>query len=258
MKILILGDIYGSVATNTIVKHLGALKQRVNADLTIANGENVSTNGKSMTFKDYKTLKSAGVDYFTMGNHTFKIKEIHEYIDSADMVKPANFQHDLPGADYKIFEIKGKKILLFNLLGKAFMYNQKLDNPFHVADQILDNLEYDIGILDFHAEATSEKVVLGNYLKDKLSIFYGTHTHVATADERIIGKMAYVTDVGFTGILNSAIGANFKEVEHTLVNESPAMFVEATEGSVRINAILVTIDDKTNAATAIERIIIDD
>ncbi len=254
MKILIVGDIYGIAGKEAAISNLPELKKQLNADLLIANGENTSIGGKSLIKSDYELLKSSGVDYFTMGNHTFKNPAINDYIDNVnDLIRPSNLIGDYKGKGYIKFEKNGKKIFLINLLGETFM-NQEVENPFHHAARILNENEYDLAIVDFHAEATSEKIVLGNYLSDRVGIFYGTHTHVQTSDERILnGSMAYITDVGMTGVFDSAIGANFKQVEDRMRTGTSDRFQEAT-GKVRLNAILVTIDDNTMKPTSIERI----
>lgn len=261
MKILILGDIYGEEGKVAVASYLPYMKEQLSPDLVIANGENVSEGGKSMIKSDYDYLKAAGVDYFTMGNHTFDNDGIYEYIDTIDdMVRPANLKNEeTPGKGYIIFEVLGKRILLMNLLGEAFIHRPKQTNPFNAADSILmKNFDkFDLAIVDFHAEATAEKLVLGNYLSNRVGIFFGTHTHIQTADERILnGNMAYITDVGMCGVFDSAIGANFEEVEAKLSGRNKeASFIEA-KGKVRINAILVTLFDNTMKPHSIERIVI--
>lgn len=255
MKILIIGDIFGKTGKETIKKHLIFYKNKFNPDLIIANGENVSEGGKSLVKKDYDFLKNCGIDYFTMGNHTFHNKEINTYINNVDdMVRPANYKNKVKGKGFLIFDWKGKKILLMNLLGTNFM-NIPVKNPFLIADQILENNQYDISILDFHTETTSEKKVLSNYLKDKITIFYGTHTHIQTSDLYILNKkMVYITDVGMTGVRDSAIGADYKEVTNFLKNGIKEPFKEATKGLKVFNAIFIEINDNTNLPIKVERI----
>lgn len=255
MKILIIGDIFGKAGKEIIEKHLVEYKKRFNPDVVIANGENVSEGGKSLIKNDYDFLKKCGVDYFTMGNHTFHNRGINTYInDINDMVRPANYKNKVKGKGSLIFNWNGKKILLMNLLGTNFM-NIAVKNPFLIADQILENNQYDISILDFHTETTSEKKVLSNYLKDKVTIFYGTHTHVQTSDLYILDqKMVYITDIGMTGIRDSAIGVEYKEVTDLLKDGIKEPFREAREGIKIFNAIFVEIDDETNLPVKIKRI----
>lgn len=258
MKILILGDIYGQPGMNAIASYLPSMKEQLQPDLVIANAENASYGGKSLVKEDYGYLKAAGIDIFTMGNHTFKNDGILEIIDSTgDIIRPANLKNEeLPGVGYRSVEVNGKKILVINLLGKIFIHNPKQTNPFHVADEILYKENYDLAIIDFHGEATSEKIVFANYVKDRVGIVFGTHTHIQTADERIIdGSTAYITDVGMCGVFNSAIGADFEPVLNMLLGEEHEELKEA-QGPVRINAILVTLYDNTLKPHSIERIVL--
>jgi len=234
------------------------MKDSLKPDIVIANGENVSRGGKSLTKSDYDYLSAAGVNYFTMGNHTFKNKDIYTYIDKVNnMVRPANIKNETAGKGSLIFNYKGKKILLMNILGTVFM-NMSLRNPFNEIEKILQENEgkYDLAILDLHAEATSEKIVLANAFSEKIGIIFGTHTHIQTADERILnGTTAYITDVGMCGVFNSDIGADFQAVEDKLSGkDTNKKFIEA-KGPVRINAVLVTLYDNTLKPLKIERIV---
>ncbi len=246
MRFLIIGDIYGKEGKKIIKEKLSSIKEELKPDFIIANGENVSFGGKSLIRSDYNKLKSYGIDYFTMGNHTFKNKDINLYIDEVnDIVRPANLVGNFSGKGFQIFEFNKKKILLINLLGIVFI-NMNLKNPFHVAEDILKNNEYDLAIIDFHAEATSEKIVLANYLSkkyEKLAIFFGTHTHIQTSDERIFNNnTAYITDVGMTGVFNSAIGADFEAVTNKMLNGTLSKFVEAKGNDWIFNSIIVDVD----------------
>ncbi len=260
MKILILGDIYGADGKNGVASYLPFMKEQLTPDIVIANAENTSEGGKGLTKDDYDYLMAAGVDYFTMGNHTFRNQDIYTYINDIDnMVRPANEENITDGVGHVIFEWRNKKILLFNLLGEVFISN-KVRSPFKVADEILEKEEgtYDLAICDIHAEATAEKIVLANYLSKKgVGIVFGTHTHIQTADERIMNNStAYITDVGMCGVFHSAIGANFEEVENKFSGKDRTMrFIEA-QGPIRINAILVTLYDNTLKPMSIERITI--
>ncbi len=258
MKILILGDIYGKAGMDAVATYLPFMKDQMNPDLVIANAENASIGGKSLIRKDYDYLKASGIDYFTMGNHTFANDGILAIIDdTGDIVRPANLKEDLPGVGHRVFEKNGKKILLMNLLGETFIRKPKQTNLFAKADEILDSEEYDLAIIDLHAEATSEKIVFANYISDKAGIVFGTHTHIQTSDERILnGTTAYITDVGMCGVFDSAIGVEFKEVEDRMRKiDSDEPFKEAT-GPVRINAILVTLYDNSLKPYSIERIVV--
>lgn len=250
MKFLIIGDIYGKIGKQTIKQFLPIYKRRYKPDLIIANGENVSKGGKSLIHSDYVELMSYGINYFTMGNHTFRNPKINEYIDNVNnIIRPANLKGDFSGKGYITFEINNKKILLINLLGISFI-NLQVHNFFNTIDKILEMETYDFAILDFHAETTSEKIVFANYLSDKINVFVGTHTHIQTSDERIMigkngNKLAYITDVGMTGVFHSAIGADFEAVTNRMrqVNlNKDNRFIEAVDNEVVFNAILVTTD----------------
>ena len=255
MKILILGDIYGASGLHAAQVSIPLMREQLSPDLVIVNAENVSEGGKSLSWEDYERLMLAGVDYITMGNHTFKHEDIAEILETKEnIVRPANWDGDVPGKGYIVFEKNGKKILLMNLLGDVFMFAPH-KNPFKVADEILDSEEYDLAIVDFHAEATSEKIVLADYLSDRVGVFYGTHTHVQTADERILnGTTAYITDVGMVGVEDSAIGANMKEVQAKLSGQDKrAKFVEA-KGQATVHGIFVELYGNTLKPFNISRI----
>lgn len=258
MKILIIGDIYGEAGKNAIKNNLHSIKEEFKPDIIIANGENVSIGGKSLTQKDYLELMKCGIEYFTMGNHTFRNKDFENYVGYVNnIVRPGNFEKNKPGVGHIVIEINDKKLLLFNMLGRSFMPGHEIENPFLHAEEILDSVEHDIALLDFHCEATAEKIILANYLNDRVAIFWGTHTHIQTADERILnGKTAYITDVGMTGVFDSAIGADFKNVTERMKNGTPGKFIEA-KGPVRINGIVVTLSDKELKPIKIERVSID-
>ncbi len=260
MKLLILGDIYGMDGKVGVASYLPYMKKQLQPDVVIANAENTSEGGKGLNKADYEYLQAAGVDYFTMGNHTFRNKDILTYINDIDnMVRPANEVGVKDGVGHIIFEVNNKRILLFNLLGDVYI-NNETESPFKVADEILEKEEgnYDLAILDIHAEATAEKIVLANYLSKKgVGVVFGTHTHIQTADERILnGTTAYITDVGMCGVFDSAIGADFEAVEGKFSGKDRTMrFIEA-QGKIRINAILVTLYDNTLKPMSIERIVI--
>lgn len=258
MKILIIGDIYGNSGKQFIINELPKIKKHNDYDLVIANAENVSIGGKSLTKSDYESLSKSGIDYFTMGNHTFRNSEFEEYVDSkTNIVRPGNAWLDKPGTGKIVINYNGKKILLLNALGQIFIPNIKISSPLEFIEKELDNNDYDFAIVDFHAETTAEKIILGNYFADRVSIFYGTHTHVQTSDERILkNNCAYITDVGFVGVLNSAIGADFKAVTDRMRFGRSSKFVEAV-GKVRFNSIVVEIDDFSNKAISIKRLVIE-
>ena len=200
MNILAIGDIVGEIGVKKIVKELPKLKEKYNIDFCIINGEN-SAGGMGITKKIFDSLINAGADVITMGNHTWGKKDIFSFIDDKRIVRPANYTKGLPGNDYSIVNKNNKRIAVINLIGRTSM-GILSENPFIVANDIYNKLknQVDIFVLDFHAEATAEKIAMGYYMDGKYTIVYGTHTHVQTADEQILEKgTAYITDVGMTG-----------------------------------------------------------
>ncbi len=256
MKILIIGDIFGYAGKRIIMENLPFIKTDLKIDVVIANAENVSNNGKGLNYKDYCDLKDFGIDYFTLGNHAFKDKDIYNFIDEVDnLVRPANLKKETAGKEYLIFNFNNKRILLFNLLGRELMNRKQVTSPFEKADEILDNVEYDLAILDFHAETTSEKKVLSYYLRDKVKIFYGTHTHIQTSDEEILNDQAYITDLGMVGISDSAIGIEYEGVLDRMLEKNKfSSFKEKESGIKTLNSILVSLYDNTLIPYNIERI----
>jgi metallophosphoesterase (TIGR00282 family) len=188
MKILMIGDIYGDSGLDILSNEIASLKNTYKPHLIIANAEN-SANGRGITKKIYKHLMEIGIHVITMGNHVFAHKELQTFIDEANIVRPINFL-EAPGKGYLVYNYNQKKILIINALGRAFI-NLSLENPFTEVEHILNTVEHDISIIDFHAEATSEKVAFGHYLDGKATIIFGTHTHVQTNDARILPKGTY-------------------------------------------------------------------
>lgn len=208
MNILFIGDVFSSIGREMIETYLPKLKQRYHIDVVIANVEN-ATHGKGLIKKHYDEFVFQGISLMTMGNHTFAKKELFDYIDEATrLIVPYNQPKALPGVGSREITVKGCRIRVTNLLGITFM-DGKSQNPFEAIDDVLKEDHSDIHIVDFHGEATSEKVALGYYLDGKVSAVLGTHTHVATADEKILPQgTAYQSDVGMTGPYHSVIGCD--------------------------------------------------
>lgn len=255
MNIVMIGDIFGEIGREMIEHYLPLVKQRYDVDLFIANGENV-THGKGLNKRHYEELLFNGISLITMGNHTYAKREIFDYIDEADrLIVPFNRAKALPGTGSRVIECKGKKIRVTNLLGLTFM-DGKPQNPFEAVQDVLANDESDIHIIDFHAEATSEKLAFANYVDGKVAAVLGTHTHVATADERLLPKgTAYQSDVGMTGPYNSIIGCETESIVDRFVKGIMTPF-KIGEGEGQFNAVLLRISDD-NKVAAIERIRID-
>lgn len=242
MKILMVGDIYGESGLDILTKELPDLKQTYKPHLIIVNAENAS-QGRGITKKIYKQLMELGVHVVTMGNHVFANKELATFIDESNIIRPINFLN-VPGKGYIIYQFNQTKVLVINALGRAFM-NLSLENPFTQIESILKTVDHDYSVIDFHAEATSEKVALGHYLDGLATIVFGTHTHVQTNDARILPKGTfYLTDVGMTGPLNGVIGVSKEIVIERFINGHSGSNVVA-EGKKQLNAWCVDTESKT-------------
>ncbi len=255
MNILFIGDVFSAIGREMIERYLPLLKEKYEIDFVIANVEN-ATHGKGLIKKHYNEFLFQGISFMTMGNHTFAKKELFDYIDEADrLIVPYNQPKALPGIGSREILFKNRKIRVTNLLGITFM-DGKSQNPFEAIDDILANDQSDIHIIDFHAEATSEKVALGYYLDGKVSAVLGTHTHVTTADEKILPKgTAYQSDVGMTGPYHSAIGCDVDSIIKRMKMGIMTPFqIAESEGQLR--ATLLTFNDQ-NQCTQIQRICID-
>lgn len=255
LKLLFIGDIVGAFGRVVAKRLLPDIKKEFAIDVTIANGENCA-HGFSITEKIYNDLLTAGVDAFTMGNHVWEKKEVAQKIDLFEkMARPANYPPGTPGKDHLIIDVKGVKLGLLNLNGRIFM--QCMDCPFQAADRVLPKLkeQTDLVLVDFHAEASSEKYAMGYYLDGKVSAIVGTHTHVQTADERILpGGTGFISDVGMTGPIDSIIGMRKEQVMRRMIRQMPERLEPASEGPGLFNGVVVTLDVKTGKALEIQRI----
>lgn len=253
MKILVVGDIVGKPGRDTLKAYLDKYKSKY--DFIIVNGENAAA-GFGITVKLCEELFSWGVDVITGGNHIWDKKEIYEYLDrNNNVLRPYNYALGVPGSGYVIKEDrKGNKIGVISLQGRVFM--PPIDCPFIKGNEIVEEVrkQCKIIIIDFHAEATSEKIALGKYLDGKVSLLYGTHTHIQTADNKILlDGTGYITDVGMTGSDNGIIGMTKESIIPKFLNSLPQRF-EIAEGNERINGLEVDIDDETGECSSIERI----
>ncbi len=254
MKILAVGDLIGSAGIRKLKSVLPELRKKEGIDFVIVNGEN-SAEGMGMTEKNFKDILEEKVDVITMGNHTWGKKDIFKFIDHPKLIRPANYTKGVVGKGYNIYSCKDKKIAVINLIGRVDM-NVLSDNPFVISKEIVESIQKDVDIIviDFHAEATAEKIALGYLLDGKVTAIYGTHTHVQTADEMILEKgTAYITDIGMTGPKKSVIGmdvsASIKRFETTL----PERYKIAT-GECIFNGVIFEINDDTNKAVNIKRV----
>lgn len=254
MKILVLGDISRSLSCKYVSERLWKYRKDKGIDLVIVNGENsAEQNGIDRASADM--LFSAGADVITTGNHAFKRYEAKTLFEEEKMLlRPANFPGMVPGEGAVLTDAAGMTVLVINLLGVVMM--EPLENPFFTVEKILSKYkgQYDISVLDFHAEATSEKQALAHYLDGRITLFFGTHTHVQTADECILPKgTAYITDVGMCGPDFSVLGIKPECIIEKMTTGLPVKFIPSAN-KVTAHGIIVDIDRKTKKATAIERI----
>ncbi len=255
MKVLLIGDIVGSPGREAIKKLVVPLRQEFAVDFVIANAENAS-GGSGITAKVAAELLSSGVDVLTSGDHIWKKSEIFELINQEERIlRPLNYPSGAPGSGAKLFKTKsGVTLGVINVNGRVFM--EALDCPFKTALKAAQELakETKIIIVDIHAEATSEKVALGWYLDGKVSAIFGTHTHIQTADEKILPRgTAYITDVGMTGPYDSVIGRRVEDVLTRFLSAIPIKF-EVAEGNVQLHGVLVEIDEVSGKALSILRV----
>ncbi|MFB5660494.1 TIGR00282 family metallophosphoesterase [Alteribacillus sp. HJP-4] len=258
MKLMFIGDVVGSPGRKMIDEYLPKLKKKYNPAVTVVNGENAA-GGKGITEKIYKRFLEKGAQAVTLGNHSWDNKEIFSFIDNAPLlVRPANYPDGTPGQGYKIIKVNQLEIGIINLMGRTFMPAN--DDPFRKADEIIEQIKKRTPIIfvDFHAEATSEKQALGWYLDGRVSAVIGTHTHVQTADERILPSgTAYQSDVGMTGPLDGILGMEKESVLNKFLTNLPVRF-EVDKGREQLNGILIHFDPSNGRAQAAERIHISD
>jgi len=258
LNILCIGDIVGRPGRRILADKLKALVKERSIDCVVANAENAA-GGSGLTPQIYSKLLRYGVNLITLGDHTYRKRDIIQTLETADnIVRPANFPVSAAGKGTAIYKTgKGPTVAVVDLIGRLFM--KPGDCPYNMIDRILPPLQQqaDIIVVDMHAEATSEKIAMGYHLDGRVSLCFGTHTHVVTADERIMPKgTAYITDIGMTGPHDSILGRGVENVLKSFRTQMPFPFEIAT-GDVRINGVLATIDSHTKKAERIERIRID-
>jgi len=258
LNILCIGDIVGRPGRRIIADKLKPLVKELDIDCVIANAENAA-GGSGLTPQIYNKLIRYGVNLITLGDHTYRKRDIIKTLETSEnIVRPANFSERAAGRVFAVYKTgKGPVVAVVALIGRLFM--KPANCPYNAIDRILPQLEQkaDIIIVDFHAEATSEKIAMGYHLDGRVSLCFGTHTHVVTADERILPKgTAYITDIGMTGPHDSVLGRGVENVLKSFRTQMPFPFDIAT-GDVKINAILVTVDSNTKKAESIKRIRID-
>ena len=263
MKILFVGDIFGSAGRRIVREHIGHVREAHNVELVIINAENAA-GGFGVTPQIAEELFDMGADVLTTGNHVWDKRELLDYLNSVPagsqerprrVLRPANMQPGLPG--YGVFESvtnSGVEYAVVDLMGKVFMSGT--NDPFNAANELIAGIKAKVIVVDFHGEATSEKVAMGWHLDGRVTAVLGTHTHIPTADERILpGGTAYQTDVGMSGPYDSVIGVEKELVLHRFLTGMPGKF-EAAKGNPKMCAALITCDASTGRASAIQRIML--
>ncbi|OLZ09554.1 TIGR00282 family metallophosphoesterase [Sulfobacillus thermosulfidooxidans] len=255
MKVLLVGDVVGKVGRRMLKSAIPIIKAENGVTLVVANGENAA-GGNGLTHEIMDDLLASGVDVLSSGNHIFDKKEVLEFLDDVPaLLRPLNLPVGTPGHGYVVTGIRGIPVAVINLAGRAFMPFQ-YDDPFAAIDRVLDSLAPEVRVIlvDFHAETTSEKAALAWYLDGKVSVVVGTHTHVQTADERILPQgTAFITDLGMTGPRDSVIGVKTELVIQKLKTQMPVRFDTAT-GPGQFGGLIVDIDEQSGRAREVKRI----
>ncbi len=252
-RILAVGDVVAQSGVQFLKKHLRTIQKERQIQFTVVNGENAQMVG--LTKEDAEAMFSAGADVITLGNHTFGRMQIAQYLDDCPYIlRPANLGTRVPGRGWGVFGCGHIEIGVMNLIGRVDMKNQS-DNPFHMADKLLGAAEKTrFTLVDFHAEATSEKLAMAYHLDGRVSAVWGTHTHVPTADEEVFPKgTGYISDLGMTGPVRGVIGVDAKQSVEGFLGGLPGRF-RAAEGACKLQGAIFTLDDATGLCTAVERI----
>jgi len=258
VRVLCVGDVVGSTGRAMFQKHIPHLKEKHAIDVVMVNGENSANDGRGITARVIEELKKSGADIITSGNHVWDKKEVYSYLDqNVDVLRPANYPQGVPGVGSTIITTPhGHSVGFVNILGRVFM-RENLACPFRTADSLLTYLKSRTStiIVDFHAEATSEKLAFAYYLEGKVSAVVGTHTHIQTADARVLpGGTAYITDLGMVGSLNSMIGMTKESVMRQFLTQMPTRFAVDTSVPLVLSGVLITIDTANGRALDIEPI----
>ncbi len=253
MRILAIGDINGQDGREYIYNNLGRIRDKYKIDFCIANGEN-SADPNGITRDIAAALTSCGVDVITMGNHTFDNKESALVLEeNGHIIRPLNYPPEAEGTGYSITDLGYARVAVINLIGRTGM--SPADCPFHAVEKLLPKLDAEVIIVDIHAEATSEKMAMAHFLDGKVSAVFGTHTHVQTADERILsGGTGFICDLGMTGVEDSILGVEKNIIIGFYYNPTRRYRFEKATGEVWFNGCIFDIDAKTGKTTAVERL----
>lgn len=259
MNLLFIGDVVGSPGRDMVKEYVPKIKEKYRPNFTIINGENAA-GGRGITEKIYREFLGSGAQAVTLGNHSWDNKEIFEFIESAkNMVRPANFPEGTPGKGLAFFKVNDLEVAVINLQGRTFM--PPLDCPFKKADELVEMAQERTPFIfvDFHAEATSEKQAMGWYLDGRVSAVVGTHTHVQTADSRILpGGTGYLTDVGMTGPYDGILGMEREAVITKFLTSLPVRFEVPKTGRTQLSGVYMELDRKTGKSKKMERILINE
>jgi 2',3'-cyclic-nucleotide 2'-phosphodiesterase len=253
MRVLFIGDVVGGPGRRGLAAAMPALSEEHEPDLVICNGEN-SAGGIGITEKTATAIFDAGVDVITSGNHVYRHREAYEYLDRDDrVIRPANYPHANPGRGHTVVEAGGRQVCVVNLSGAVGL--EVARSPFHEVDAILERVEADCIVVDFHAEVTSEKIAMGWHLDGRVAAVFGTHTHVPTADARVLPKgTAFICDVGMTGSRNSVLGVKPEQALEALVTQMPVRF-ETAEDDVWVMGAVVEVNER-GLADSIEQVLV--
>lgn len=256
-KILMFGDVVGKIGRRALVEIVPKWRKKYEPDFVIANSENIA-HGKGVTEKTLREIRDAGVDFFTNGNHAFKNKAGIQIFDSPEfrdaIVRPANYQTKVPGKGAKLIEVGTKKILIVNLNGQVG-FRENFNSPFLEIDKIIHKHASDkpMTIIDFHAETTSEKIAFGLYVDGRVSAVLGTHTHVPTADAKVLPKgTGYISDIGMVGETNSVLGVKQEIILNNFLTQIPQMHEIAESGKCDVSAVFIEINTRTKKCEKID------
>lgn len=255
LQILAIGDIVGTRTVELLRERLWRVRDELCVDLVIANGEN-ATDIHGLCARDARALLDSGVDVITLGNHTYTMRDLHGFLENnpQSIIRPANYPPSAPGCGYTVRDVNGWRVLCLGVNGTTFM--EPLDSPFTAIEKILDREDghYDIAVADLHAEATSEKLALARTFDGRLTVMFGTHTHVTTADEQVLPHgSGYITDLGMSGPADGILGTKTEAVLTKMRDHMPAHFTVA-EGEIRFSAALFTVDPSAKRTMAVKRI----
>jgi len=256
LKILCVGDVVGQPGRAVLRSAIASLIKQHEIDCVIVNAENAA-GGSGLTLALYEKIRHYGADLITLGDHVYRRKEIIPVLEKSDcMVRPANLPRGAPGREFAVYHTRSNHdVAVVSIMGRLFM-KHPLDCPFRTVDRVLGILPKDVKVVvvDVHAEATSEKVAMGWHLDGRVSVVFGTHTHIATADERVLPRgTAYITDVGMTGPYDSVLGRRTDRVLSSMINGVPTPF-DVAQNDARLSGIIVTVDPRSGRALVIERV----